>query len=53
MNAPALDLSQASEILEELPCGVVVLGRDMRIVDHNRAFAEVYGESVGKPCFQV
>jgi PAS domain S-box-containing protein len=53
MNSPALDISQATEILEELPCGVVILDRNLRIVDHNRAFAEVYGESVGLPCFQV
>jgi PAS domain S-box-containing protein len=53
MNTPAWDISQATEVLEELPCGVVILDRDLRIVDHNRAFADVYGESVGRPCFQV
>jgi PAS domain S-box-containing protein len=53
MNAPVWDISHATEVLEELPCGVVILDRDLQIVDHNRAFADVYGESVGQPCFQV
>ena len=53
MNTHGWDISQANAILEELPCGVVILDREMRIVEHNRAFAEVYGESVGRPCFQV
>ncbi len=53
MNAPMWDISQATELLEELPCGIVILDRDLQIVDHNRAFADVYGESIGRPCFQV
>jgi PAS domain S-box-containing protein len=53
MNASMWNISQATRVLEELPCGVVILDRDQRIVDHNRAFAEVYGESVGRSCFQV
>ena len=53
MNTHGWDISQANAILEDLPCGVVILDREMRIVEHNRAFAEVYGESVGRPCFQV
>jgi len=40
-------------LLEEMPCGIVVIDPDWRIVQHNRAFGEVYGDSVGKPCFQV
>jgi len=39
--------------MEEMPCGIMIMNRDFRIVDHNRAFADVYGDSIGKPCYQV
>jgi len=53
MNAPEWNISQAARILAELPCGVVILDRDLRIVDHNPAFSDVYGDSIGQPCYQV
>jgi PAS domain S-box-containing protein len=40
-----------ADLVEEIPCGVVVIDRNHKIVDHNRAFAEIFGESLGKPCF--
>jgi PAS domain S-box-containing protein len=36
-----------------MPSGLMIMDRDFRIVDHNRAFVEVYGPSVGRPCYQV
>jgi histidine kinase len=46
-------VARARELLEEMPAGVMVMDRDLRIVDHNRAFVDVYGPSHGRPCFQV
>jgi len=42
-----------ASILRDVPCGVVVMDRDLNIVDHNHAFGEVFGQSRGKRCFQV
>ena len=53
MNAPRWPITQAKELLEEMPSGVMVMDRDFQIVDHNRAFVDVYGPSVEKPCYQV
>jgi histidine kinase len=53
MNFPIADIAQANALLDEMPCGVVFLDRDLQIVNHNRAFADIYGESVGLPCYQV
>lgn len=44
---------QGDMLLEEMPCGVMVMDRSLRVVHHNRAFGEVYGDSMGKPCYQV
>jgi PAS domain S-box-containing protein len=53
MNAALWSIIQATALLEEIPCGVMVMDRNLRIIDHNQAFADVHGESVGRPCFQV
>ena len=44
---------QGDTILDEIPCGIMVLDRDLRIVRHNKAFADVFGESEGRFCYQV
>jgi histidine kinase len=46
-------IAQARELIEEMPSGVMVMDRGFQIVDHNRAFVDVYGPNVGRPCFQV
>jgi PAS domain S-box-containing protein len=43
--------SHRAKLVEEIPCGVVVIDRNLVIVDHNRAFAEIFGEAVGRTCF--
>ncbi|MCG6923344.1 MAG: PAS domain-containing protein [Acidobacteria bacterium] len=53
MNAPCWPVSKAQALLEEMPSGIMVMDRDFRIVDHNRAFVDVYGTNVGRPCYQV
>jgi PAS domain S-box-containing protein len=53
VKASAWPIPQPELLLEEMPCGVVVMDRDLRIVAHNRAFGEMYGQSVGQPCFRV
>jgi PAS domain S-box-containing protein len=41
------------ELFEQVPCNIAVIDRNMRIVDHNRNFAEIFGEGIGKPCYEV
>ncbi len=40
-------------LFEEIPCGIVVIDRSMRVVDHNRSFAQIFGEARGRPCFEA
>ena len=44
------DLSRAA-LFEEMPCGIVIVDRSLTVVDHNRAFADVFGDSKGTSCF--
>jgi len=53
VTPPAWPVAQAQDLLEEMPSGVMIMDRDFRIVDHNRAFVDVYGPNVGRPCYQV
>jgi histidine kinase len=52
VNAP-WPVSRSQELLEEVPSGIMVMDREFRIVDHNRAFVDVYGPNLGSPCYQV
>jgi PAS domain S-box-containing protein len=38
-------------LFEEIPCGIVVIDHSFTVVDHNRAFANIFGEAKGKPCY--
>ncbi len=53
MTNPTWHSLQGDRLLDEIPHGVVVMDRDLRIVRHNRAFGEVFGPSHGKHCFEV
>ncbi len=53
MNFGEWQRQHGDTLLEEIPCGIVIMDRELQIVDHNRAFGEVYGPSVGKPCYKV
>jgi len=53
MNGFAWHDNQASTLLEEMPCGIVIIDNNWCIVNHNQAFEDVYGPSVGKPCYTV
>ncbi len=44
---------QCDAILEEIPCGIMVIDPGLHIVRHNRLFGKVFGESLGKPCYTV
>ena len=56
MTAPPLSVWRAADparLLDQIPSGVVVLDQSLRVIDHNRAFAEIFGEGRGLSCFQV
>lgn len=50
-EAPRWRRSQRAKLVEEIPCGIVVVDRSLTIVDHNRAFEEIFGERRGQKCF--
>lgn len=45
--------SHRQTLFEEIPCGIVVIDRNLRIVDHNLAFTDVFGEGRGRTCYEV
>ncbi len=45
--------SYRQTLFEEIPCGLVIIDRHLQIVDHNLAFADVFGEGRGRPCHEV
>jgi len=49
----AWQAADPAKLLDEIPSGVVVLDRDLAIVEHNRAFAEIFGETRGRRCYEV
>ena len=53
MTNPSWHSLHGETLLEEIPHGVVILDRDLKIVRHNHAFAEIFGPSHGKYCFEV
>jgi PAS domain S-box-containing protein len=40
------------ELFDQLPCGIVVLDRELRIADHNHHFADIFGEGLGHHCYE-
>jgi histidine kinase len=45
--------AQRNHLFEEIPCGVVVIDRSFTVVDENRAFADVFGDVRGEPCYSA
>lgn len=41
------------QLFEQVPCNIAIIDRNYRIVDQNRNFAEVFGDGIGKPCYEV
>ncbi|MBU1072639.1 PAS domain-containing protein [bacterium] len=53
MTVPTWQSLQGDRLLDEIPHGVVVIDRDLRIVRCNHAFEEVFGPSRDKHCYEV
>ena len=39
-----------ARIFDEIPSGVVLVDPSLTIIDHNRAFADLFGEARGSSC---
>ena len=52
MKADTPASGRRAELFDQLPCGVVVLDRELRIADHNRNFADIFGEGLGRHCYE-
>lgn len=53
MNEPEWQKWLHTELFDQVPCGIAIIDRNYNVVDHNRGFAEVFGEGKGRPCYQV
>ena len=42
-----------ARIFDEIPSGVVLVDPSLRVVDHNRAFGDLFGEARGSSCFSA
>ncbi len=45
--------SYRGHLFEEIPCGIVVIDRNLRIVDQNLAFTTIFGDGRGRTCYEV
>jgi len=44
---------ERAALLEEVPSGIAVIDRGFRIVDQNRAYAEMFGDGRGQHCYAM
>lgn len=42
-----------NQLFEQVPCNIAVIDRDYQIIDLNQNFEEVFGEGLGKRCYEV
>ena len=53
MSPSTWNRERRAALFNEIPSGIVVIDRGRNIVDHNRAFAGLFGEGKGRPCYEV
>jgi PAS domain S-box-containing protein len=53
MSKPVWQTWLRTQLFDQVPCNIAIIDRDYEVVDHNRSFAEVFGEGRGRPCFEV
>ena len=53
MSKPEWQKWLHTQLFDHVPCNIAIIDRNYRIVDHNRSFAEVFGEGKGRPCFEI
>lgn len=39
-------------LFDQIPSGIAIIDRSLTVVDHNRAFASLFGAALGRPCFE-
>jgi PAS domain S-box-containing protein len=44
---------ERARLFDDIPSGVVVLDRELHVVDHNQAFERLFGACHGEPCYRV
>lgn len=42
-----------ARLFDEIPTGIAVIDRSLAVVDHNQAFASIFGESRGTTCYRA
>ncbi|RJP24425.1 MAG: PAS domain S-box protein [Candidatus Abyssobacteria bacterium SURF_5] len=53
MSEPEWQKWLRTQLFDQVPCNIAIIDRKYTIVDHNRNFAELFGEGKGFPCYQV
>jgi PAS domain S-box-containing protein len=53
MSTPEWEKWLRTQLFDQVPCNIAIIDRNYKVVDHNRSFAEVFGEGKGRQCFEV
>jgi PAS domain S-box-containing protein len=46
-------LQERERLFDHVPSGIAVMDSSLTVVDHNRAFADVFGEALGQSCYEA
>lgn len=53
MSSAVWKPSERARFFDEIPSGILVVDRALEVVDHNKAFEEIFGPGRGEHCFSI
>ncbi len=42
-----------TQLFEQVPCRIAIIDRNLNIIEHNRSFRELFGQGLGRPCYEI
>ncbi len=42
-----------TQLFEQVSCKIAIIDRNLKIVEHNRSFQELFGQGLGRPCYEI
>ncbi len=52
MTSEAWSTAVRGRLFDQIPSGIAIIDRSLTVVDHNRAFGSMFGNALGRPCFE-
>lgn len=53
MSNSSWRLQERERLFDHVPSGIAVMDSSLTVVDHNRAFTDVFGEALGQSCYEA